>query len=113
MSDFDLTIAERDGVVQVSLRGELDISTTTRLEEDLERVEADEPSLIVIDLRGLVFMDSTGLRLLIATEERSRAAGRRLVLVRGNPLIQRVLKLTRLDDQIEMVDDPSEVLGAV
>ena len=105
-SPFEVTIAEHGDSVHVMLHGELDISTAGPLEDNLRRVEADAPALLVIDLSRLEFMDSTGLRLLIGADSRAREAGRRFVLIRGNEMIQRVLRVTRLDERLEIVDDP-------
>jgi anti-sigma B factor antagonist len=104
MSDFDLTIEQRGDRVFVTLSGELDISTGMRLETDLERVERDGPEVIVLDLRGLDFMDSTGLRIIINADARARESGRRLVLIRGNDMVQRLLSITRLDERLEIVE---------
>jgi anti-sigma B factor antagonist len=103
-SPFGVTIERRDGAVHVALSGELDISTAPQLEDDLRRVEAERPDCIVLDLRSLTFMDSTGLRLLIMADARAREEGRRLAIGRGNEMIQRVLHLTRLDERLEFVD---------
>ena len=103
-SPFGVTIEQRDGAVHVRLSGELDISTAQQLEDDLRRVEAERPELIVLDLRDLAFMDSTGLRLLIMADARAKEEGRRLAIGRGNEMIQRVLHLTRLDERLEIVD---------
>ena len=104
-SPFDVTIQEQGDAVRVSLSGELDISSAPRLQDDLARVEAGEPATIVLDLSGLDFMDSTGLRLLIGADSRARSAGRRLVLIQGNEMVQRVLRVTRLDERLEIVSD--------
>jgi anti-sigma B factor antagonist len=104
MSDFDLTIEHRGDFVLVALSGELDISTGLRLQESLERIAEEKPERIVIDLRGLQFMDSTGLRILIGADARAREEGRHVALVRGNDMVQRVLQVTRLDEQLEIVD---------
>ena len=103
-SPFGVTIERRDSAVHLALSGELDISTAQRLEDDLARVEAERPELIVLDLKDLAFMDSTGLRLLIMADARAREEGRRVVIGRGNEMIQRVLRLTRLDERLEIVD---------
>jgi len=103
-SPFGVTIEQRDSEVHLALRGELDISTAQRLEDDLRRVEAEKPQLIVLDLKDLSFMDSTGLRLLITADARAREDGRRLAIVRANVMIRRVLRLTRLDERLEIVD---------
>jgi anti-anti-sigma factor len=105
-SPFDVTIQERGEAVHVTLRGELDISSAPRLEEDLRRIEAEGPPLLILDLAKLDFMDSTGLRLLIAADSRAREAGRRLVVGQGNEMVQRVLRLTRLDERLDIVADP-------
>jgi anti-sigma B factor antagonist len=111
-SPFDVTIEERADTVHVTLLGELDISTATRLEDDLRRVEAGNPPLLLLDLSRLDFMDSTGLRLLIGADSRAREAGRRFVIVRGNEMVQRVLRVTRLDERLEIVPDPGALAGA-
>ncbi len=108
-SPFEVTIEEHGAAVHARLGGELDISTAPRLEESLQRAEADRPALLVIDLSGLDFMDSTGLRLLISADSRSREAGRRFVLIQGNEMVQRVLRLTRLDERLEIVADPGDL----
>ena len=111
-SPFEVTIEERGDCVYATLRGELDISTAPRLDESLQRVEAAGPALLVLDLSPLDFMDSTGLRLLIGADMRAREAGRRLVLVQGNDMVQRVLRLTRLDERLEIVEDPGALASA-
>ena len=109
---FDVTIEESGGTARVALVGELDISTAPRLEEELRRVEAGSPRVLVLDLSKLTFMDSTGLRLLIGADARAREAGRRLVLIRGNEMVQRVLRVTRLDERLEIVSDPGALAGS-
>jgi anti-anti-sigma factor len=104
-SPFDVTFEERAGAVWATLRGELDISTATALEDHLRRHEATDPPLLVLDLQQLEFMDSTGLRLLISADTRARDAGRRLAIVKGNDMVQRVLRLTRLDERLDIVED--------
>jgi anti-anti-sigma factor len=106
-SPFDVTIEQRDSAVHVALEGELDISTAQRLEDDLRRVEAERPAVIVLDLERLAFLDSTGLRLMIMADARAREDGRRLAIARANEMIQRVLRLTRLDERLDVVEDPA------
>jgi anti-anti-sigma factor len=100
---------ERNGLVHVALRGELDLSTVAKVQEELDRVDADAPPLVVLDLSKLSFLDSTGLRCVITASERARDAGRRFVVVRGPDPVQRVFAITRLEDRLEMVDDVSAV----
>jgi anti-anti-sigma factor len=100
---------ERDGLVHVALRGELDLSTVAKVQEELDRVEADGPPVVVLDLSHLSFLDSTGLRCVITAAERARDAQRRFVVIRGPDPVQRVFSITRLEDRLERVDDLSAV----
>jgi anti-anti-sigma factor len=106
---LDVRSEDRDGLVHVALRGELDLSSTAKLQEELDRLEAGAPQTIVLDLSKLVFLDSTGLRCLVTADERARANGRRVVMVRGPDPVQRVFSITRLEERLEMVDDASSV----
>ena len=96
-----------DGAVHVVLKGELDIASTPLLEAELEKVEVDAPPVLVIDLRRVEFMDSTGLRAMVAADARAKEAGRRLAIVRGSKAVERVFKLTRLDESLDVIDDPA------
>jgi len=97
------------GLVRLALRGELDLSTVAKVEDELKRVEGDGPEVIVLDLSRLSFLDSTGLRCLVTADQRARENGRRVVLVRGPDPVQRVFTITRLEERLEMVDDAASV----
>jgi len=66
----------------------------------------------MIDLRGLDFLDSTGLARLLAANRRARRGGWRLVLVRGRAPVQRVLALSGLRERFEIVGTPAAALPA-
>jgi anti-sigma B factor antagonist len=100
---------DRDGLVRVALVGELDLSTVAKVQEELRRVEASSPATLVVDLSKLTFLDSTGLRCIVTADERARAEGRRIVIVRGPDAVQRVFAITRLEERLEMVDDVDSV----
>jgi anti-sigma B factor antagonist len=106
---LDVSSEDRNGLVHVALAGELDLSTVAKVQEELRRVEANAPATLVVDLSKLTFLDSTGLRCIVTADERARAEGRRIVIVRGPDAVQRVFTITRLDDRLEMVDDVSSI----
>jgi anti-anti-sigma factor len=112
VSRFGYESHERGPIAVVALRGELDLLSTADLEPELERL-ADEPGVdvVALDLRELEFLDSSGLRLVVMTERALKAAGRRLVLVRGTQPVQRVFEITRMTDRLEFVDAPEHVDG--
>ena len=109
MEILDVETEDRDGLVHVALKGELDLSTVAKVQDELRRVEEGEPPIMVLDLSRLSFLDSTGLRCIVTADERARDDGRRVVIVRGPDAVQRVFAITRLDDRLEMVDDVSSI----
>lgn len=109
MEILDVSSEDRNGLVHVALAGELDLSTVAKVQEELRRVEANAPATLVVDLSKLTFLDSTGLRCIVTADERARAEGRRIVIVRGPDAVQRVFTITRLDDRLEMVDDVGSI----
>jgi anti-sigma B factor antagonist len=93
---FRIQIAHAgDGEVRVAPTGELDISTVPELQEALTRARQGGRRLVV-DLRGLEFMDSTGLTLLTRWSLAAERDGFSLALVPGNDRIQRLFEITRL-----------------
>jgi anti-anti-sigma factor len=106
---LEVKTEDRNGLVHVALVGELDLSTVTKVQDELRRVEATAPATMVVDLSQLTFLDSTGLRCIVTADERARDEGRRVVIVRGPDPVQRVFTITRLEERLEMVDDAAAV----
>jgi anti-anti-sigma factor len=101
------TRTEHDhGAPRLVVSGELDLASAEVLEASLKDLESSEPEVLVLDLRELEFMDSTGLRVVIAADARARERGGRLVVVRAPEEVDRVFKLTRMDQHLELVDEP-------
>ena len=103
---LELRIEHDHEAPRVVLSGELDLASAEELEGELKQLEAAEPPLLVLDLRELEFMDSTGLRTVIAADARARDRGGRLVVVRARDEVDRVFRLTRMDQHLELVDEP-------
>ena len=99
------TARTADDAAYIAIAGELDIATVPALDRDLRLAEAGTP-LVVLDLRELEFIDSSGTHLLLATHRRMCAAGGRLVVVRGAPEVTWLLELIGLDLELELVDWP-------
>ena len=90
-----------DGNV-VAPRGELDIATQGQLRAVLEQ-EAKNGS-VTLDLTGLRFMDTSGLRLILETAEAARRAGRELAVLRGEPAVQRPFDLAGVAELVPFRD---------
>jgi anti-sigma B factor antagonist len=91
--------------VEVSLYGELDASNARDLEAELCRwVEANGARKTVIDLRGLVGIDSTGLAVLLRAAQHASQLGHNLGLRRPTGKVERLLALTGLNETLPFID---------
>ena len=109
MEGLNVSSERRGDAIHLSLNGELDIAAAPRIEDALREAEEQGPATVVLDLSELVFMDSTGLRTILAADARAKEAGRRLVVVQGDENIQRIFEVTRLHERVEIVEDPDDV----
>lgn len=108
--DLDLSTRRLGDRAVVSVSGEVDLETASQLgEHALEAVRTVSPR-IVLDLAGVTFMDSTGLKVLVSVDRRAQLAGGSVVLVGAAPAVLRILTLTGLD-QVFTLQGSLEDLG--
>jgi anti-sigma B factor antagonist len=84
--------------------GELDVATSPKLEAELLRVEATDATSIVLDLSGLEFIGSTGVKVIVAADTRSRADSNRLVLLRPSEVVSRMFAICGMGDSPAFTD---------
>ncbi len=89
------------------LTGELDIATVPRLEAAVAAALSAQPREMTLDLRPLSFLDSSGLRQFILLHERSQREGWRLLLIKPAPPALSIFQVTRAEENLPFVDDPS------
>lgn len=92
----------------VSLQGEMDFTAAGELHDALDVAMRGHPSVLVVDLTRLTFMDSTGIHWLLAARQQCNEEACRLVLVGGAPHIQRVLEISGVLGSFEIVADPRD-----
>lgn len=86
--------------VVVAVTGELDMSTVGPVEHQVaELLESGGEAQVVLDMRAVEFIDSTGLRMLIRLDELARSGGRRFGIVEGTGPVRRLLELTRMGER--------------
>lgn len=97
--------SRRDGDRHVvELTGELDLGGAPAVEDELLKAQESDASSILVDLSGLEFIDSTGIRLMVMAAERSEDG--RLALLRGPEQVHRVFEITDLADRLPFVTSP-------
>lgn len=105
-NEFNVEISGDESATVLTVSGELDLATSPALEAELERASG---GLVIIDLRGVSFMDSTGLSLLVKAQRRAKEARRRLAVVKGGAQVQRLLTLTGVAERLTLIDNPEQL----
>jgi anti-anti-sigma factor len=91
--------------LHVTLTGELDISNVERFEQELMELEQPRPPLLVLDLRSVRFIDSTGLSLLLNADARARRQSRHVTIVSGSGAARRIMRTVALDQILDIKTD--------
>ncbi|HEV2769592.1 MAG TPA: STAS domain-containing protein [Solirubrobacteraceae bacterium] len=109
--EFSISVAPTGCVAFVHPHGELDLGTAPLLEQALEQVQGYDT--LVLDLRALTCMDSTGVHLVVHTCARADARGCELRIITGSPEVQRVFELTGLQERLRpYFDHPDKAPSA-
>jgi anti-anti-sigma factor len=98
--------------VLLGLEGEIDLRTVPLLRTHLAEALSSGRGAVVVDLRGVSFIDSTGLATLLNALRRLTRARRRLLLVAGEGPVTRMLRLTGLEGTFALCASPAEALEA-
>ena len=106
VDEFEADISVRGDELWVLPRGDLDIAGAPELEETLSLAMASDAKAIVIDLRGLEFVDSTGLRTLVQAPQAE--GGERISFVAGNDHVQSVFRISGLLEELTFRRRPEE-----
>ncbi len=113
MSSEPLRIATKrlpDRVI-VELEGELDLVSAPLLDDTLAGLALDGAATVVLDLRAVSFVDSTGLKAIFRARNAAGEHGRQFAVTRGSPQVERLLELTRLNEHLQLIDTPDAVLA--
>ena len=97
---FRCDVEAEHGGVRVAPHGELDLATAPELERRLRELRESGFDRVVLDLRDVDFMDSTGLRLVMREDAAARADGREFALIAGPPGVMRIFEVACVVDRL-------------
>lgn len=90
--------------VRVRPIGSLDIATAPVLEQQLQEMREAGSRRLIVDLGGLSFMDSTGLKLALRWDAAARQDGFQICFIPGPPVVQRVFEITGTSGRLPFID---------
>jgi anti-sigma B factor antagonist len=96
----------------VELSGELDLATVPQVVEALDGLAPNAGGVrhVVLDLRGLTFMDASGLHELVRQNDYAHRNRHNFAVVRGRKAIERLLALTAVEELLVLVDEPEDLV---
>ena len=95
--DFALAVSRRQHELVVELDGELDLATGPMLSTAIADVECDGAAAVVVDLRGIRFVDAKGLGALLEARRQLDERGMTMRVVNPRPAVLRVLRVAGVD----------------
>ncbi|MGH8894218.1 MAG: STAS domain-containing protein [Actinomycetes bacterium] len=109
--DLDLSTRRLGEWAVVSVAGEVDLGTASQLADHASEALRDVSSHVVLDLAGVSFMDSTGLKVLVSLHRQAEEAGGSFAVAGTTRPVRRVLSVTGLDQVITQHESVDEVAG--
>ncbi len=106
------SVRRQGDAVVVAVRGEVDLASADTLRDLLQAPEA-RAATVILDLRQVTFIDSSGLSVILSHNKLAAADGFRFVVaVGGARAVERLFELTGLRDALNLIDDPETALEA-
>jgi anti-anti-sigma factor len=90
--------------LELALCGELDTDTLPTAQDEVAAAEAEAPPLLVLDLSGLRYVDSTGVRLVLLAQHVADDAQRRLAVRLGHGQTRRMFDMLGITGRLEVLD---------
>jgi anti-sigma B factor antagonist len=102
-----------DRATILAVEGEIHVSTAPEFSAVLSATVGDGPMSLVLDLTGVMFIDSTGLSVLLNALRQVTHAGGQMAVVCSNPTVLRLFEITRLDTTFDIHAELEPALAAV
>ena len=95
------------GMTTLRLHGELDMASAAKLAEVLHELQHGDAQEVVVDLRGLSFLDSMGLSALMEAHRVGRDGHQEVSFIAGQRSVQRVFAVTKMDERVRWIEAPN------
>jgi anti-sigma B factor antagonist len=105
--EFSVEVVRHGGALIVAPQGEVDMATA----DELRAACGAADGMLVLDLRAVEFMDTSGLNLVMECQRRADVDGGGFAVVRGSAPVMRIFEIAGLNHRLRFVDDPAEALG--
>jgi anti-anti-sigma factor len=104
-----IDVRQDNDMVVLRLVGELDLAGAPLFQSEIDSAEVGASAAVVLDLRELRFIDSTGLRVIFSAHDRSLERGQEFAVTNGSEQVQRLLSITRVGEHVRIIDSPEDM----
>jgi anti-sigma B factor antagonist len=111
LSHFSVEVRREHGAAIVVPSGELDLVSAPELQAQLEHAWKSGTEQVIVDLREVPFMDSTGLHVIVGAHQHAQESGLAFGVVDGGEQVHKLLSLTGMLDTLSVAASPDELLG--
>ncbi|MBW6495717.1 MAG: STAS domain-containing protein [Burkholderiaceae bacterium] len=113
MRSFELETRSGDGAAVVEVAGSVDAVTAPRLAEALQATVAGGEPRVVVDLAGVSYVSSAGLRAILSGVKAARTAGGDLAVAAAQPQVREVFELAGLTTIVVFHDDAAAAIAGL
>jgi anti-anti-sigma factor len=106
MRNFEIGMEWSGDAVHFRVRGELDIAVADSLLRRVEGMDGSSARLVIVDLAAVTFMDTSGLKALIAAQQAADEGGFEVLVVRTPQAVRRVMDVSGADRILRLADHP-------
>jgi anti-sigma B factor antagonist len=100
----------RDGAAVVTPVGDVDLTASPVLRQELKKVQGSRPQRLIVDLSQVPYMDSSGVATLVEAMKTANQNRTRLVLCGMQPKVRSIFEIARLDTVFAIVADTNQAL---
>jgi anti-anti-sigma factor len=109
---MELKITEEGDVKIVHLEGKLDVNLSIEIEAEFEKLIDSGVKKMVLDLRKVEYLSSSGLRIFISAMRKLKERGGKLVLCNITPMVKKIFKIVELEDLFEIYDSTDKAVAS-
>ncbi len=107
----NVSMQRSNGAAVLVVTGELDLGSAGMLDDALSSAAEASVKVVIIDMRELEFIDSTGISTLVRAHRAAERAGTLFAVAGAKPQVRRLLSLTGLTEMLTIIDSPEELIG--
>jgi anti-anti-sigma factor len=107
---LQIAVRHEGDLCVLHLDGELDLASAPLFQEELDSQGVRACTRLVLDMRDLRFIDSTGLRIIFSAHAHALERGQEFAVTRGSEQVQRLLTITRMGEHLRVIDAPEDLL---